>query len=276
LANNWFYSRDGQTHGPVSSGEIKRLAASGQLQPQDLLWPDNADPGSAVVACTAVPFSARQPVVLPPAKAAPAPEPPPAVQPVSPAASPPLAVPVAGPILLALPIMVEQAAAPVTTPLPADTQAPSPPPASEPVPVEKPVRTPAITPLPVALASRRDDSPPEETGYDAQTGRILDAVRFTSWQRDQARKRQEELAGRPTTPLLEVYLQAKKDVERWVDGEQNRDLVVAGDLEVIREDGRLLDVLRPYRCWGPGLMEKLWQHLAFVVENRRRFYASGL
>jgi hypothetical protein len=218
----------------VSTREIKQLAASGDLQPQDLLWPDNADHTRAVVACTAIPFPAgfenntRNEKPLPPT---PRPE-----QVASVAVLPP----------------AKAAEVPEALPL------------AQPVPL-----VPAV-PVPCA------DPVPEEAGFDAQTGRIVDPVRFAGWQREQARKRREELAAHATKPLVEVYLQAKKDVERWVDREQNRDLVVAGNLEVIRRDGQLLEVLQPYQCWGGGLMDKLWQHLAFVIENRRRFYAAGL
>jgi hypothetical protein len=64
-------------------------------------------------------------------------------------------------------------------------------------------------------------------------------------------------------------------VERWIDLEQNRDLIVTGDLDAVRRDGGLLGVLEPYRGWGTGLMEKLWRHLEFLLDNRRRFYAAG-
>jgi hypothetical protein len=225
LATNWFYTRDGQTYGPVTSSEIKRLAASGQLRPHDLLWPDHADHSRAVVACTAIPIwsgnpaADNPPAALPPAKPASAPEPAPAV---------PVAVALAIPVPPALPVSTEQ-------------------------------------PVPQSA----------EAGLDPQTGRIVDPARFARWQREQARRRQEELAARPTATLAEVYLQAKRELERWIDREQNRDRIVAGDLEALCRDRALLALLEPYRCWGPGLMAKLLQHLAFLLDNRRRFYATG-
>jgi hypothetical protein len=255
LTTNWFYARDGRTYGPVSGTEIKRLAASGQLQPHDLLWPDSADRSRAVVACTAVPFSAGnlapedQPAAGPPAKTASAPEPAPGV---------PVAVALAVPVPVALPVLVAQ-------PL-------LPPPPAPPVP---PTRDSGAAPLPDALTPSRTDQPPDETGLDAQTGRILDPARFARWQRDQARKRQEELAARPTTTLPEVYLQGKRELERWIDRDDNRDRILAADLDAIGRDRELLDVLEAYRCWGPALVEKLRQHLTFLLDNRRRFYATG-
>ena len=36
--SQWHYSKSGQQQGPVSSEQLKQLAASGQLQPSDLVW----------------------------------------------------------------------------------------------------------------------------------------------------------------------------------------------------------------------------------------------
>ena len=38
MAKNWHYAKDGDKHGPISSAELKRLANSGQLSPDDLVW----------------------------------------------------------------------------------------------------------------------------------------------------------------------------------------------------------------------------------------------
>jgi hypothetical protein len=38
MASKWYYSKDGQRHGPVSSSEVMNLANSGDLLPTDLLW----------------------------------------------------------------------------------------------------------------------------------------------------------------------------------------------------------------------------------------------
>lgn len=38
MADQWFYSRNGQKSGPVSLGELRRLAASGGLSPDDQIW----------------------------------------------------------------------------------------------------------------------------------------------------------------------------------------------------------------------------------------------
>lgn len=38
MSDQWFYSRDGQQYGPVSMSELKNLAASDVVQPNDYVW----------------------------------------------------------------------------------------------------------------------------------------------------------------------------------------------------------------------------------------------
>ncbi len=38
MANEWHYAQDGARHGPVSTDELRRLAAEGALAPTDLIW----------------------------------------------------------------------------------------------------------------------------------------------------------------------------------------------------------------------------------------------
>ena len=57
MARQWFYSHKGQNFGPVSARQLKYLAATGGLQPEDLIWPDGADPGRATVAGGALDFA---------------------------------------------------------------------------------------------------------------------------------------------------------------------------------------------------------------------------
>ncbi len=38
MASNWFYGKNGQQVGPVSSGQLRQLAQAGQLLPDDLVW----------------------------------------------------------------------------------------------------------------------------------------------------------------------------------------------------------------------------------------------
>jgi|GEM_PF-2056418 len=38
MAKEWHYAIDGEKHGPVTSQQLKELAASGDIQPTDLVW----------------------------------------------------------------------------------------------------------------------------------------------------------------------------------------------------------------------------------------------
>lgn len=38
MANEWYYSHDGERHGPVAEEQIKEMAAVGRLRPDDLVW----------------------------------------------------------------------------------------------------------------------------------------------------------------------------------------------------------------------------------------------
>ena len=38
MANEWYYTESGARHGPVSTDELKRLAAEGLLAPTELIW----------------------------------------------------------------------------------------------------------------------------------------------------------------------------------------------------------------------------------------------
>jgi len=59
-ADRWYYQRQGQTLGPVSTAEIKHLGESGSLQPNDLVWPEGVDCRMVFVAWASVGFSASR------------------------------------------------------------------------------------------------------------------------------------------------------------------------------------------------------------------------
>jgi tetratricopeptide (TPR) repeat protein len=43
MAQEWYYSKDGERQGPVTPQQLKQLAASGDLQPTDLIWKEGMD-----------------------------------------------------------------------------------------------------------------------------------------------------------------------------------------------------------------------------------------
>ena len=40
MADQWYYAQRGNRSGPVSSAELKQLAESGRLTPEDMIWND--------------------------------------------------------------------------------------------------------------------------------------------------------------------------------------------------------------------------------------------
>jgi TM2 domain-containing membrane protein YozV len=43
MASEWYYSHNGERHGPVSTSQLKELAAGGRLRPEDLVWKDGME-----------------------------------------------------------------------------------------------------------------------------------------------------------------------------------------------------------------------------------------
>jgi hypothetical protein len=277
VADRWFYTHKGKTHGPVSAEEIKRLAATGRLLPTDLLWPEGGDRKRAVLAVSAVSFEPADPpapVAVPDWLADVA-----VVErsePVAPPPKPPAfldwlddvrevegrGLPPAEPI----PIPAPPPPAPAADPVPAS--APSPPvPVAEAPPEAIPVPLPAAAPAPAVGGA-------EQTGLDPETGQILDPVLFERWLRQESLERQKELASRPTATIEELFEQARRELERWVDLDENKPLILSGDGQILRQNGRLRAILQPYECWGAEMTARLLRYLEFLVENRRRFYQA--
>ena len=43
MPQEWYYTKDGDRQGPITSKQLKQLAASGDLQPTDLVWTEGKD-----------------------------------------------------------------------------------------------------------------------------------------------------------------------------------------------------------------------------------------
>src|SRR5262245_12881517 len=54
MYQRWYYTNEGQTHGPLSPMEVRQRLVGGQLPPQVLLWPEVADLQVIVEAFTAI------------------------------------------------------------------------------------------------------------------------------------------------------------------------------------------------------------------------------
>jgi len=77
----WYYARNDQQFGPVSAAELKQLADSGQLSPDDLLWREGMDAWATAINLRGL-FTAETPANTPPPA-------PPLVPPEPAAAAPP-------------------------------------------------------------------------------------------------------------------------------------------------------------------------------------------
>jgi hypothetical protein len=69
MANKWYFARDSKTYGPYSAGQLRGLAATGQLRPRDAVWKEGME-NRVVAAKVKDLFTAAQ--LRPPAPPAPA------------------------------------------------------------------------------------------------------------------------------------------------------------------------------------------------------------
>lgn len=59
-----------------------------------------------------------------------------------------------------------------------------------------------------------------------------------------------------------------------MDDDANKPLVTNGGLDTMRRPATVQAILRRYAGYGPLMQEKRWQRLAFLVDNRRKFYQA--
>lgn len=122
---------------------------------------------------------------------------------------------------------------------------------------------------PPSSAAKTSDA--AETGFDAETGHVLDAEKYRRWQKRQKEIKTEAPAAGET--VYEVFLRANRVLQEWVDQEANRPLLAQG-LCAVRADGGVQALIASFAMWGQDFTNKLWQRLEFLVTNRLDFYAS--
>jgi len=111
-------------------------------------------------------------------------------------------------------------------------------------------------------------------GFNPETGQILNAEVFARWQKAQQEKKDRELAAQPEVTVYEVFLRARWALQDWVDAENNKPLIVSGSLDAIKQDPQVQQLVCTYQGYGDTMIDKLWKHFGFLVENRRKFYAA--
>jgi hypothetical protein len=111
-------------------------------------------------------------------------------------------------------------------------------------------------------------------GYDPDTGQILDPVKFKAWQREQQKLREQTAAPDSGETIYETFRRARNILSAWADLDQNHPLLVRGNLNEVKQDAELRRIMQSYQPYGNDLVRKLGDYLEFLVENRRKFFAS--
>jgi hypothetical protein len=309
----WFYRKEGRPQGPLTAAQIGELLAGGRLQDDDWVWPEGKEPRDGRHARD-VTDAARVSVGTSPlpdwlqdvARQQPhGPVPGPSASPELPDWLEDLRLwyglgEVTVPLHAPLPVQSQQrvpggpsprdsrGSAPTrlgkTVVMTPDTEGPGQPAPSAPPATAAAAPTPPPLPAgPPPPRAERESVPAtgetvleravREIGFDPRTGQVLDPVQFAAWERQQASL--PVAAGAPTNAtLMEVFRQARIAVENWVDDEGRRPLILRGDVQEITRDGELAALLQQFAGYGPVMREKLLRHLAFLVENRRKYYSA--
>ena len=247
-------AQDELTSSSTSTGEVPDWLES-WLTPQG---PEQAQPPQMA---PAPPVGPTVHVSAPPTSAPAQPSVPPSVFVASPATPAP---PVAPSVLAPPPIPGSPVLAKTQVPAAAPAPSATPPPATIPSqPQTKPAAPKPVTPL---VEKTLDAS-----GFDLETGRILDQEKFRKWKQQLALSS----AGQPAvsnSSLFEMFRKARTAVEAWVDDEDNRACIMKTELEEIRRKPEIQVILHEYANYGQAMQEKLLRHLEFMVENRRKYY----
>jgi hypothetical protein len=319
MAHQWYYRRGEQTHGPISSEELRDLAVGGALQADDRVWSADSTPERSLSGATVVkhlvPLARKatapdwvddvrelerlgaEPPPLPPAEGIPdwvadlrqagvdqpqGPKTPAALE----AAAPALPAPAAG-----VPDWVGKLDVPSPRPAPAhpglvlDGSDLKPAPVldgsdlrptttldgSELEEAPREVKKPGPPPLPAADVELL---PVEASSLEVlpEDGAELPEAALSEAELPEAELLPEE--GEAAPPLAEAFQRACAALDRWVDLDANRGRVLKGDLEALRRDPSVLGIIRPLEGYGALVVDKLWAHLAFLVENRRKYYLA--
>lgn len=216
MASRWYYMHQGQTHGPLTTDEIKRRAAERLLLPDDLLWPEGTNQGQAIEAASAIDFAGLRPA------SAPAPD---WLSDVQKAEESP--APTAAHGASALPDWMKDAG--------------------------------HLLQEPAAKSSKLPD--------------WLSDV----WQAVQAAAEQPPHAVTPLSPppalqTADPFVKAGIELADWVDAKKNRPLILSGSADAIWQDPSIQDLMNRHRAHGQEMVYRLWEHLGFLVYNRRKFY----
>jgi hypothetical protein len=269
MAHDWYYTRGGETRGPVSAGQMKHLVTTGVLRPDDRLWPENSTEEKALTAAQVREMLERRREAqeaenqrrewreeIDSLFSSPEPAPAPLpdwlreMQPDEPSAEPAAPAAVPGWVEESLPPAPAAVARPVDLP-----------PSAPPPPLAQPVGTPPPLLSGAALL--------EKMGLDPATGRVVDQAKFDRWQMEQQHRTGEELRLPPGTDP-DPFRTARKQLAAWMDLEKNRRRLAAGDVDGLKRDPALQAFLGHFARYGGQKLANLWQYVDFLIEHRMK------
>jgi hypothetical protein len=242
----WYYKHAGHVFGPFAADEMHRLAALGLLEPEDRLWPEGGSRKESQAARSAIDFDS-----LPRPK-------------------------LESPDWLADVERAEHRAAEAKRPAPgvpdwlADVRQFN---EVQPAQAEPPVETaPAVEPTSGAGSAASEASPviePSGTDEESPSAAQTPAAATDSPAVPTARACTDR-----SESLAEVYRRAQSAVHAWADMDVNKPLILAGDPKALRRDVAIQVILQMVERCGPEVVIRLWDHLEFIVDNRRKYYLA--
>jgi hypothetical protein len=265
MARRWFYEHNGHTHGPVSARQLKYLAATGGLQPQDHIWPEDSEADHGVTAEQALDFATLRRLAQE-ARGRPGAGKPREAGDHLPGWLDEIDRVIRDP---------EQAIGPVPEWLrPPESASPglpdwltessddSPDEATEPEPAP-----PDPDPVPVAVPV--GDTLLERMGIDPVTERVVDWARLNAWLADQRRGQAADLPA-PAESDPDPFSTARKQLVGWLDLPENRDRLARGEAIAVRHDLRLRQYMSHFERYGLDKLARLWEYVDFLIEARVR------
>jgi hypothetical protein len=139
-----------------------------------------------------------------------------------------------------------------------------------PLAIEVPEAVPVPSPRPEEALI---DLTIQETGFDPRSGKIIDPDQFRNWK--EAERPTNAPTGLTNASLIEVFRKARTAIENWVDDDHNRLRIEHADWDEIQQAPSLQALFAKYAPYGQELLDRLTRHLAFLVENRRKFYRAA-
>src|SRR5262245_16236996 len=206
MVKRWFFSSQGQMHGPLEPEDIKARAALGQILPDDPIWPEGGDPKDAIPAEQAIDFPAlAKPPALPPTPAPAIPDwlselPPEAARPQTPA-----------------PASSAALAAPGGLPDWLDDVRAQEPPSRPPVQEEQSPPSPEDSSVEISLDTSAPEEPQELTIEAAAAAELAE-------QAEQTAKPSASMAA-----MEETWRRVRVALERWIDLDVNAGLLMTAD-----------------------------------------------